>query len=193
MAGHTETHFSRLEMRGAQGTDPSQKPEKKGSGMSSKPIFSILLTGLVSFCIFQTSPDLPRLEGLNVSWAAGSPEKAGNQTANSSLEAGKKIKLDDSHYFIYGFEKKPKMGTNILKIQVFNSDAKRDTSYEITGSSGMPSMGSAHDTGEQPFKLNKQGDYLLPVDVVMPGEWEVELQFFKDKKPIFSGKVNFDV
>lgn len=180
-------------MRGALRTDPSQKPEEKGPRMSSKVIFNLVLTGLVSFYIFQTAPDLPRLEGLNVSWAAGSPEKAGNQAADSSLEAGKKIKLDDGHYFIYGFEKKPKMGTNILRIQVFNNDDRRDTSYEITGSSGMPSMGSAHDTGEQPFKLNKRGDYLLPVDVVMPGEWEVELQFLKDKKPIFSGRVNFDV
>jgi len=161
--------------------------------MSSKLFFSILLTGLVSFCIFQTAPDLWRPEELNVSWAGDSPGKAGGQAPAASLAAGKKIKLDDSHYFIYSFDKKPKMGTNILKIQVFDRDGKRDTSYEITGSSGMPSMGSAHDTGEQPFKLNKQGDYLLPVDVVMPGEWEVELQFLKDKKPIFSGTVNFDV
>ncbi len=28
------------------------------------------------------------------------------------------------------------------------------------------------------FKLNKKNDYLLPIHIVMPGEWEVKLTFF---------------
>ena len=30
-------------------------------------------------------------------------------------------------------------------------------------------MSGAHDSGEVPFKLNRKGDYLLPVNIVMPG------------------------
>ncbi len=41
--------------------------------------------------------------------------------------------------------------------------------------------------------MNKKGDYLLPVNVVMPGEWEVVLNFLKDKKPIYTGSVRFNV
>ena len=57
----------------------------------------------------------------------------------------------------------------------------------------MPSMRGAHDSGEVPFKLNKKGDYLLPVNVVMPGEWEVKLVFMKDKEPVFRGRITFKV
>ena len=54
-------------------------------------------------------------------------------------------------------------------------------------------MRGAHDSGEVPFKLNKKGDYLLPVNVVMPGEWEVKLIFMNDTGPIFRGRITFKV
>jgi len=57
----------------------------------------------------------------------------------------------------------------------------------------MPSMRGAHDSGEVAFKLNKAGDYLLPVNVVMPGDWEVRLTFSRNGSVIFRGKVTFDV
>jgi hypothetical protein len=85
------------------------------------------------------------------------------------------------------------MGTIIMKVQVFSKDGKQDTSLEITGGADMPSMKGAHSSGEQLFKMNKKGDYLLPVNVVMPGDWEVVLTFFKDKKPIFTGSARFNV
>jgi len=37
------------------------------------------------------------------------------------------------------------------------------------------------------------GDYLLPVNVVMPGEWEVKLVFMKGKEPVFRGRITFKV
>jgi len=57
----------------------------------------------------------------------------------------------------------------------------------------MPSMGRTHDSGEVLFKLNKKGDYLLPVNIVMPGEWEVKLSFSKDKRVIYRGSFKFNV
>jgi hypothetical protein len=109
------------------------------------------------------------------------------------LKAGQKTWIGDEYYFVYDFDKKPQMGTIIMKVQVFTKSGNQDSSVEITGSADMPSMKGAHSTGEQPFKLNKKGDYLLPVNVVMPGEWEVVLNFFKDKKPIYTGSVRFNV
>ena len=112
---------------------------------------------------------------------------------NSLPGAGQKVWIGQEHYFIYSFDKKPQMGTMILKIQLFDKEGKRSTSLSITGDCGMPSMGSAHDSGNQPFKLNKKGDYLLPLNLVMPGEWEVKLHFSQDQKVIYYGNLKFKV
>jgi hypothetical protein len=109
------------------------------------------------------------------------------------LKAGQKHWIGEHYYFVYSFDKRPQMGTIIMKIQVFTKDGKQDTSLEITGDADMPSMKGAHNSGNQLFKMNKKGDYLLPVNVVMPGEWEVVLNFLKDKKPIYTGSVRFNV
>lgn len=161
--------------------------------MRSKAFLGVLFVGLASWCMSLGN----LIHGTSISgedvWAASSTDTAAGDAASPSLKAGEKIKIDDAHYFVYSFDKKPQMGTTVLKIQVFDKDGKLDTPYEITGNSGMPSMRGAHDTGEQAFKQNKKGEYLLPVNVVMPGDWEVRLQFLKDKKPIFLGWIQFDV
>jgi hypothetical protein len=106
---------------------------------------------------------------------------------------GKKCWIGDSLYFTYKFAKKPKMGTAILIVQLFDKQDKRLTNLRILGNSDMPAMRGAHDSGEIPFKLNKKGDYLLPVNVVMPGRWEVKLIFLKGNKAIFRGGFAFEV
>ena len=108
-------------------------------------------------------------------------------------EPGEKVPIGNGEYLIYGFDKKPKMGTVIMKVQVFNSQGEKDTSLEVLGDSGMPSMRGAHETGDQPFKLSQKGDYLLPVNIVMPGDWEIRLTIKKDGKVIFRGSYKFDV
>ena len=107
--------------------------------------------------------------------------------------AGKKCVINDDFYFVYRFDKRPQLGTIIIKIELYNKQGNRDRSFKITGQSGMPSMGSAHNSGTVAFQLNKKGDYLLPVNVVMPGEWEVKLVFVKEDKTIFSGRILFKV
>ncbi|MDD4857894.1 MAG: hypothetical protein PHD74_07290 [Candidatus Krumholzibacteria bacterium] len=106
---------------------------------------------------------------------------------------GKKCHIGDAWYFTYKFNKNPKLGTAILKIQLFDNKGIRVTDFDVIGMSEMPSMRGAHDSGEVHFKLNKRGDYLLPVNVVMPGEWEVKLVFLKDKAPVFRGRFMFKV
>jgi hypothetical protein len=43
------------------------------------------------------------------------------------------------------------------------------------------------------MKLSNKGDYLLPVNIVMPGAWEIKLTVVKAGKPIFTGRYNFNV
>jgi len=108
-------------------------------------------------------------------------------------KSGKKCWIGEVNYFTWEFDKTPKMGTSILIIKLYDRDGKRVTDVAITGQSDMPSMRGAHDSGEVAFKLNKAGDYLLPVNVVMPGDWEVRLTFSRNGSVIFRGKVTFDV
>lgn len=106
---------------------------------------------------------------------------------------GRKVPIGNGGHLIYGFDQKPKMGVVIMKVEVYAADGKRDTSLEVLADSGMPSMRGAHETGDQPFKLSKKGDYLLPVNIVMPGDWEIRLTVRKGGKVIFRGSHRFDV
>jgi len=80
-----------------------------------------------------------------------------------------------------------------MKVEIFTKDGKKDTSYEVKADSGVPSMKGAHESGDQPFQLSKKGDYLLPINVVMPGGWEVRFTFLKDGKVVSRGSYQFDV
>jgi nitrogen fixation protein FixH len=57
----------------------------------------------------------------------------------------------------------------------------------------MPAMSGAHDSGLQALSLNKAGNYLLPINIVMPGKWEVKLTFSKGNKTVYRGRAKFDV
>jgi len=125
--------------------------------------------------------------------AAKQPALTKEPVFNDLPGAGKKCRISEDFYFTYRFDRKPKLGTAILKVQIFDKMDARITSLNIVGLSDMPAMKGAHDSGEVPFKLNKRGDYLLPVNVVMPGEWEVKLVFLKAKEPVFRGRITFKV
>jgi hypothetical protein len=128
--------------------------------------------------------------GLDTSVASG----AEHTTAYSLMPGpGKKVLIGKDYYFIYGFDKKPKLGTVIMKVQIYTARGKKDTSLEVKADSGMPSMKGAHETEDQTFTLSKKGDYLLPVNIVMPGDWEIILTILKDGKVIFRGSYQFDV
>ena len=108
-------------------------------------------------------------------------------------KSGKKSWIGEVNYFTWEFDKTPKMGMSILVIKLFDKDGKRVSDLTITGRADMPSMRGAHDSGEVAFKLNKTGDYLLPVNVAMPGDWEVLLTFSRNGIVIFRGRIAFDV
>lgn len=108
-------------------------------------------------------------------------------------KAGKKCWIGEVNYFTWEFDKTPKMGTAILIVKLYDRDGKRVSDLEISGRSDMPSMRGAHDSGEVAFKRNRAGDYLLPVNVVMPGDWEVRLTFSRNGIVVFRGRITFDV
>lgn len=106
---------------------------------------------------------------------------------------GAKIPLGPNHYFTYGFANPPKLGTAVMKVEIFTRQGARDTSFVVKGDSDMPSMRGAHSSGDQNFVLSKKGVYLLPVRLVMPGDWEVSLTFVKDGKTWLRGSYLFDL
>jgi hypothetical protein len=108
-------------------------------------------------------------------------------------EPGKKVQIGNGYYIIYGFDKTPKLGTVIMKVEIFTKEGKKDTSFEVKAEADMPSMRGAHATGDRPFVLSKKGDYLLPINIVMPGDWEIKLTVMRDGKIVARGRYNFNV
>jgi hypothetical protein len=106
---------------------------------------------------------------------------------------GEKIPLGADHYFIYGFDKPPKIGMAIMRVEIFTRAGKRDTSFIVKGDSDMPSMRGAHSAGEKEFSLSAKEVYLLPVRLVMPGDWEVTFSFVRKEKVVFRGAYLFDI
>ena len=106
---------------------------------------------------------------------------------------GKKAQIGKDFTAVYSFDKKPQMGMVILRLEVYDKDGKKDTSLKIMGDLDMPSMKGAHATGSKALQLNKKGDYLMALQLVMPGEWEVQLEFIKDQTVFYRGSIKFHV
>lgn len=123
---------------------------------------------------------------------AGGPAAAAAKVPAPLAAEGGKNPLPGGGWFTWKFDKKPRLGALFVKVQIYNKDKEKDTSYEVTGESGMPSM-PYHDTGAIKFQLNKKGDYLLPVDVVMAGEWRLVIRIRKAGKEVAAGKVDYSV
>jgi len=124
--------------------------------------------------------------------APGTVSAAAEKVTYQALpKPGKKVQIDADHYFTFGFEKQPKLGSNIMKVETFTLDGKRDRSFVVKGEADMPSMRGAHSSGSKNFALSAKGLYLLPVQLVMPGEWEIRFTFDKNGTTIFRGAYLF--
>jgi hypothetical protein len=119
-------------------------------------------------------------------------------TSAPSLESialsseGKRNLLPSGGYFAWRFDKKPQIGPLIVILQAYSKEGKKESPYEITGEYGMPGM-RAHDSGPVPFQMNKKGDYLLPIQIAMPGPWEMTLRIKRNGKSILVGTLSFEV
>ena len=83
---------------------------------------------------------------------ATAPKAESTQVFPPMPGPGKKVPVGNDHYLIFGFDKKPKLGMLIMKIEVFTKDGKKDTSFEIKADAGMPSMKGAHETRRPAFQ-----------------------------------------
>ena len=148
----------------------------------------VLVLGVPAFGTTSRTADAATQPGV-----AGDAGAAEDKDFGKLAQPGKKVPLDADHYFIYGFSKPPKMGKAIMKVEIFTQAGKPDTSFVVKGELDMPSMRGAHSTGAKKFNLSKHGAYLLPSDIVMPGDWEFRFTFEKDGSTVFRGAYLFDV
>jgi len=159
-----------------------------------KNVLFILILAVIPFFYYPLQAQSPEISkakhGPGMSISPGAEKAAAFPTM---LGLGKKVPLIDDYYFVYNFDKRPKLGTLIIKVEIFTKEGKKDASFELKADAGMPSMKGAHETGDQPFTLSRKGDYLLPINIVMPGDWEIRLTFSKDGKVIFRGSHQFNV
>ena len=121
------------------------------------------------------------------------PPEAAHKVFTTLPNPGQKIPLDSDTYFTYGFTKPPKVGMAVMRVEVFRRGGVRDTSYTVKGDLDMPSMRGAHSSGDKPFSCSKKGVYLLPVSLVMPGDWELRLTFEKTGSIGFRGAHLFEL
>ncbi len=123
------------------------------------------------------------------------------QTTNNSVQNPKSIIpgpkkahwIDREHYVTYEWNKRPKIGTYILLVNVFDKDKKRVDNLILTADAYMPSMKGSHDTGDKAMKLNKKGQYVIPVYFMMLGDWEIELKFSKGNNRFANAYVKLDI
>ena len=119
---------------------------------------------------------------------------AASQSDYSPLpKPGAKVPLGKDHYFIFGFTQSPKLGNAVMRVEIFTLDGKRDRSFTVFGDADMPSMRGAHSSGRKPFALSNKGAFLLPVQLVMPGDWEIRFTFEKNGETVSRGVYLFDL
>jgi len=113
-----------------------------------------------------------------------------NINENGSLTENNEIQINKDCYFTYNFSKKPKIGTVVLKINIKNNSNNK---IKIIGNYGMPSMPGSHDSGNMEFYVNNNGDYLLPINIAMPGKWRINLTFKNNNEEIFKGDIYLNI
>jgi hypothetical protein len=101
--------------------------------------------------------------------------------------------IDENYYVEYQWNKKPKIGTFLLQFNVFDKNKTRVTNLDITADAFMPSMKGSHDTGDRPMKLNKKGEYVVPVYFMMLGDWEILLKIKDGDKNLANVSINLDI
>jgi len=79
----------------------------------------------------------------------------------------------DGVAFTHAFAEPPKVGDIVLKL---STDDPRKSSLKAFAAYDMPSMRGAHATKVQ-FRLNKKGDFVIPIHFAMPGDWEIVVTF----------------
>jgi hypothetical protein len=105
---------------------------------------------------------------------------------------GTKTAIGKGLTLTYSFNVHPAMGMVILKVRVTDKDGNPEDGISLTGISDMPEMQDSN-SGKVKFVQNKKKDFLFPINVTMPGKWQVTVVAEKKKKAFFTGIINFNV
>ncbi len=143
-----------------------------------KPIYIILIVILLAFPLFSEHCG---------SCGANPTTQASGQTQQVNkkvMSENKIVWLNNDYYAKYTWEKKPKIGTVLLFVEVYNKNKQLTKDISIQANAYMPSMRGAHDTGFKAMKLNKKNRHVIDVNFMMRGDWELELKFLKGNKAI---------
>ena len=92
-----------------------------------KPLAAGLLVGLLAA---GAAAAQPARTCCNSPGLTPSGPQAGGPEVKDLPKAGQKCWIGGVNYFIYGFDKTPKMGTVILKVQVFAKDGRQVSDLE---------------------------------------------------------------
>lgn len=153
--------------------------------MKKITLLTLLLAVALPLVVWAQCADCPTSKSKSGDNSKMSASSSGN---NSKIVAkalpgyNKAVQLPDSKYFKYSFTKKPKIGTSILNVSVFDKKNRLSDDFDVYITADMPSMRGAHASDDVKMKANKKGELLAPVNFVMPGVWEITLKFYKDGK-----------
>ena len=112
--------------------------------------------------------------------------------AGTTPKEGKVNVINSEYSFTYNFPEKPKLGTYVLKVNLFKNNEKvKDLTVLV--SYNMPTC-SHHSSGKLvTMQLNKKNDYLIPLNFVMRGTWEITLIFQRNGKNLHSEKFSVEI
>ena len=172
------------------------KKDKETIMKTTKILILTLLTIMVSALVFaeENCANCGKHTGnANSRQVASVEQKGGNVNEKQTVSTvklpgyGKKVLLDKNTWYTYGFTKKTKIGANTLKVNIMDKAKKSVNTYQVLVSYDMPSMKGMHAQNDVPMQVNRAGNYLLPLNFVMPGVWQVDLKFMQGKTVVSKG------
>ena len=102
------------------------------------------------------------------------------------------VMVSNDYFLKYEWPEKPKVGSYTLKVNLVDKSGEPVENAEVEVSYDMPSMRGHHATTET-MKQNANGDYLLPIHFVMPGDWEIVVSAQKDGTEIAAELILLDI
>jgi len=114
-------------------------------------------------------------------------------SADTTSKEGKASAINAEYSFIYQFPEKPKLGTYVLKVNLLKNNEKvKDLTVLVSYS--MPSCGMHRNPGKPiQMQLNKNNDYLAPINFVMRGPWDIVLTFQQNGKTMHSETFSVEI
>jgi hypothetical protein len=108
------------------------------------------------------------------------------------IQEGKKTPLNENYSFVFSFVDKPKMGSTILRIEIFDKQNNKVDNFVVDAAVDMPSM-RGHHGSQKTITANASKNYVAPIDFMMRGEWEIALTFKEAHTVVSVGILNLSI